>query len=111
MPWPISCFLCPLADARKHLEDLKEDYEKVSQAIASLDQAVSSMQEAHSRAEVSKGSLEGQINVLLEQINTEKMNREHIKAQQHDIAPRRIMELRICKKCVPERIFAGGKPV
>ncbi len=33
------------------------------------------------QAEMLKGNLEGQINVLKEQINTEKMNAEHIRSR------------------------------
>ena len=38
------------------------------------------------QAEMLKGNLEGQINVLKEQINTEKMNAEHIRSRIESIA-------------------------
>ncbi|MEY8337365.1 chromosome segregation protein SMC [Lachnospiraceae bacterium 62-35] len=68
-------------DAKAKQEGLKEEYEAVSQIILTLEQEISSIQEEHSRAGILKGNLEGQINVLLEQINTEKMNAEHITAR------------------------------
>lgn len=70
-----------LQEAKNRQNSLKEEYEAVSQVIAGLEQEITSMQEELSGASVKKGSLEGQINVLFEQINTEKMNREHIKAR------------------------------
>ncbi|WP_347559644.1 AAA family ATPase [Clostridium sp. AM58-1XD] len=70
-----------LKEAVEKQESLKTEYEALSQVIEALEREIASMQEEHSRANGMNGSLEGQINVLLEQINTEKMNAEHIKAR------------------------------
>lgn len=70
-----------LQDTLAQSEQLKEAYEKLETEIASLDHTLTEQRNQMNQAEMKKGSLEGQINVLKEQINTEKMNAEHIRSR------------------------------
>ncbi len=67
-----------LRETRQASEHLKEEYDQVTEAISALDGELAKKREEHSGAGMLKGNLEGQIGVLREQINTERMNAEHI---------------------------------
>ena len=67
-----------LEETKKQQEIQRAEYEEIDLAVAALDSEITGKREKLSQADVLKGNLEGQINVLLEQINTEKMNAEHI---------------------------------
>ena len=60
---------------------LKSGYDKLEEVIAALDGLITKEREEIGRADLLKGSLEGQINVLNEQINTERMNAEHLESR------------------------------
>ena len=70
-----------LEDATVQSEQLKGEYERLEQEIGSLDSEITEKRGSLTQAEMLKGNLEGQINVLNEQINTEKMNAEHINSR------------------------------
>ncbi len=70
-----------LQDVTAQSEHLKETYAKLEQEVAQLDSALTEKRNQMNQAEMLKGNLEGQINVLKEQINTEKMNAEHIRSR------------------------------
>lgn len=70
-----------LEDASVQSERLKREYEQLEQEVSSLDSQITEKRTLLNQAEMLKGNLEGQINVLNEQINTEKMNAEHINAR------------------------------
>ena len=63
-----------MEDTKKESERLKNEYEKLEQGLAGLEGQITSDRQELNQATVSKGSLEGQINVLNEQIHTEEMN-------------------------------------
>ena len=65
-------------ETKKESERLKEEYEKLEQGITGLEAQITADRESLNRETVSKGSLEGRINVLGEQIHTEEMNEEHL---------------------------------
>lgn len=67
-----------LSDASAQSEQLRDEYERLEQELGSLDSEITKKRESLTQADMLKGNLEGQINVLNEQINTEKMNAEHI---------------------------------
>ena len=79
------------ADARVVSEDLEETkaaadqirvtYEELDLALKELGEKAEESRDQAGQANLLKGSLDGQINVLLEQINTENMNAEHIRAR------------------------------
>lgn len=64
---------------------LKEGYEKLEQDLAGMEARMNGDREALNRETVAKGSLEGQINVLNEQIHTEEMNEEHLRSRRSAI--------------------------
>lgn len=70
-----------LTQAREQSGRLKEQYDALEEELEALEAAISGDRARLNQAEMLKGNLEGQINVLNEQINTEKMNSEHIKAR------------------------------
>ena len=59
----------------------RQEYDELSQELEGLENLIQEERDAMSRAVLMKESLEGQINVLGEQINTERMNEEHIKSR------------------------------
>lgn len=68
-----------LEEAKKEAERLKSDHDRLDQEIAALEEKLTEDREKLNQENLKKGSLEGQINVLNEQINTERMNAEHLK--------------------------------
>lgn len=70
-----------LETVRTESERLKTEYDELSQELEGLENLIQEERDAMSRAVLMKESLEGQINVLGEQINTERMNEEHIKSR------------------------------
>lgn len=74
-----------LEDTNARSEKLKEDYERLETELNELDARINENRGQLSQAEMLKGNLEGQINVLNEQINTERMNADHINARTQSI--------------------------
>lgn len=70
-----------LTHAQEQSGQLKEQYDALEEELEALETMMSGERARLNQAEMLKGNLEGQINVLNEQINTEKMNSEHIKAR------------------------------
>ena len=68
-------------EASQSYENIKSEYEKLEQDMASMDDKIASMREEMSQSTVTKGKLEGQINVLNEQIHTAEMTDEHLKSR------------------------------
>ena len=70
-----------LETANQESEQLKVQYEALEQEISQLDFTISEQRTKLNQAEMLKGNLEGQINVLNEQINTERMHAEHLSSR------------------------------
>lgn len=75
---------CGIAEAQLHeskdsYEQVKTEYERMESEIEQLEQAIGEVRENLSGSTVLKGKLEGQINVLKEQIHTAEMTDEHLK--------------------------------
>ena len=70
-----------LDQARKASGELKEQYDLLDHELEQLETQITEERNRLNQAEMLKGNLEGQINVLNEQINTERMNSEHIKSR------------------------------
>lgn len=68
-----------LEDVRETSDKLKSEYDVLDLFLTELDTEITDGRSALSESNVRKGNLEGQINVLKEQINTENMNAEHIR--------------------------------
>lgn len=61
----------------KQYEKIKEEYERVEKEIEQLDEAIESERTSLTDTSVLRGKLEGEINVLKEQIKSAKSNEEH----------------------------------
>jgi len=68
-------------EANREAEQLKTDYEDLENLLTELDATLTSTREQISQYNMESGDLSGKINVLREQINTEKMNTEHIESR------------------------------
>ncbi len=67
-----------LEDVRQQSEQIKATYASLDAALSKLDQEMEESRSQKNQAGLLKGNLEGRINVLAEQIHTEKINAEHI---------------------------------
>ena len=82
-----------LLETREESDRLRSTYEQLDQEISDLGARIEEMRSQQNMENVLKGNLEGQINVLLEQIKTEQLNAEHlsqrIQAIDRDVAERK----------------------
>ena len=67
--------------AKESYESVKSEYERMEQDMAAMDEKLNSIREGLNHSTVTKGKLEGQINVLNEQIHTAQMTDEHLKSR------------------------------
>lgn len=70
-----------LEDAKAQSEELKSNFEGLERETAAMEELLSEKREQLSQSGLLKESLEGQIAVLGEQINSERMNEEHIQSR------------------------------
>ena len=70
-----------MEDTGRESERLKAGYEELEQTLADLERRMAADRDELSQGTVLKGNLEGQINVLKEQIHTEEMNEEHLSSR------------------------------
>ncbi len=70
-----------LDEVRKESDQIKATYEELEQVLEDLNRQMEESRSQKNQAGLLKGNLEGQINVLLEQINTERMNAEHLSSR------------------------------
>ncbi len=70
-----------LRESTKNYESIKEEYEQMDSEIEELDKAIESMRTTLTGTSVLRGKLEGEMNVLKEQINSAKGNEEHFKVR------------------------------
>ncbi len=70
-----------MQDAKESYESVKTEYERMEQDMAAMDEKLNSLREGLNHSTVMKGKLEGQINVLNEQIHTAEMTDEHLKSR------------------------------
>ena len=67
-----------LSQVKEGAEQMKREYDEISGLLAKLEESINHNREEMNRADLLKGNLEGQIGVLTEQINTERISAEHI---------------------------------
>ena len=67
-----------LYGTKEEAERIRAEYEALDAFLSGLERELTEARAGFSEANMEKSSLEGRINVLNEQINTEKMNAEHI---------------------------------
>ncbi|MCI8951297.1 MAG: chromosome segregation protein SMC [Lachnospiraceae bacterium] len=74
-----------LEDTKTQAETIRQDYDRLAEEIAELDKKLSQSRQLLNQENMKKGGYEGRINVLNEQINTERMNAEHLKNRREAI--------------------------
>lgn len=67
-----------LGEAKENSEGIREEYDALDACLSGLDESINKGRNERNQSNMEIGSLEGRINVLKEQINTEQMNAEHI---------------------------------
>ena len=68
-----------LNEAKGEAEQIRKEYDRLDEESRRLEDSLTESRSRLAQERVDKGNLEGRINVLNEQINTERMNGEHIK--------------------------------
>lgn len=66
-------------------EKIKEEYEQIQAQIELLDEAIETKRSTLTDTSVLRGKLEGEINVLKEQIKSAKSNAEHLKSRKETV--------------------------
>ncbi len=74
-----------LESVKMQYESIKDEYDKMQLEIEELDNVINEERASLSNTNVLRGKLEGEINVLKEQINSAKSNEEHFKTRQKSI--------------------------
>lgn len=67
-----------LGETGEKYEGIKEEYERIQQEIESLDTAIEAAREQLTDTGLMRGKLEGEINVLKEQINSAHGSENHL---------------------------------
>ncbi|MDD6306216.1 MAG: chromosome segregation protein SMC [Clostridiales bacterium] len=70
-----------LKEANESYENIKSEYERMEQDMEQMEERINSLRENLSNSTVLKGKLEGQINVLNEQIHTAELTDEHLQSR------------------------------
>ena len=70
-----------MQEASRQSEELKTAYDRLSEELTELDNHITQKRTELGQAQMLRSNLEGQINVLNEQIRTEQMNADHINAR------------------------------
>jgi chromosome segregation protein len=85
-----------LEDVKQISQGIREQYDALDTYLLELDQAITALRNDKNSSDIEISGLEGRINVLKEQINTEHMNTEHIasriKSIHEEIAKRQEQE-------------------
>lgn len=74
-----------LLDTNKSYDSIKAEYEQTERDIEQADTDLAALREELGNTTVLKGKLEGQINVLREQIHAAEQSEEHFKVRQQEI--------------------------
>lgn len=74
-----------LEETSKKYDEIKAEYERIQEEIETLDQTIESERATLTDTSVLRGKLEGEINVLREQINSAQNNEEHFTKRQNSI--------------------------
>ena len=70
-----------LKEVKEASERMRVRYDELTKALKELEESMEAGRLSMNQAELLKGNLEGQINVLVEQINTERLNAEHLESR------------------------------
>ena len=67
-----------LTETKEQHEKMKSEYAAMEEAMTQMDEKISNLKDSIAGTDVTKGKLEGQINVLKEQIHTAQLTKEHL---------------------------------
>lgn len=74
-----------LEETGKKYEGIRDEYEKIQTKIEELEAAIEEARNSLTDTSVLRGKLEGEINVLKEQIHSAKDNEQHFKTRQNNV--------------------------
>lgn len=74
-----------LDETKEQYEKIREEYERIQAEMESLDEAIEQARTSLTDTSVLRGKLEGEINVLKEQINSAKSNDAHLQNRQKTV--------------------------
>ncbi|WP_075718660.1 chromosome segregation protein SMC [Roseburia sp. 499] len=74
-----------LEESNRSYTNIKAEYEQMEQDMEAADERIAALREEIGNTTVLKGKLEGQINVLKEQIHTAEQSEEHFRSRQEAI--------------------------
>lgn len=74
-----------LEESNRSYTNIKAEYEQIEQDMETADERIAALREEIGNTTVLKGKLEGQINVLKEQIHTAEQSEEHFRTRQEAI--------------------------
>lgn len=74
-----------LENTSRQYENIKEEYEKIEGQITLLDETIEKNRSALTDTSMLRGKLEGEINVLKEQIHSARNNEEHLKQRREAV--------------------------
>jgi len=74
-----------LQETSEKYENIKEEYERIQSEIESLDAAIEQARSSLTDTGLLRGKLEGEINVLKEQINSAKGNENHLNSRRNTL--------------------------
>ena len=74
-----------LEESNRSYTNIKAEYEQMEQDMEAADERIAALREELGNTTVLKGKLEGQINVLKEQIHTAEQSEEHFRSRQEAI--------------------------
>ena len=95
-----------LSKTTRQYEQIKEEYEQIQGQIEELEETILAERTTLSDTSVLRGKLEGEINVLREQIKSAKSNEEHFRARKETVT--REMETKLLDK---EKILEDKKVI
>ncbi|WP_312501785.1 chromosome segregation protein SMC [Lacrimispora sp.] len=98
-----------LEEAKQTSEGIREEYDVLDTYLAELEEAISKAGNEKNKSNMEMGSLEGRINVLKEQINTEQMNAEHIAGRMRAIHAEIQMKMAQAATYEEERSLIAGQ--
>lgn len=83
-----------LDEATASYEQIREEYDRAESAFSSIEAEIEAVRESLNQTVVQKGRLEGEINVLKEQIKAAELSDEHYKSRREEIEADRQEKLR-----------------
>ena len=95
-----------LSATTEQYEKIKEEYERIEKELEELDESIEADRMSLTDTSVMRGKLEGEINVLKEQIKSAKSNEEHFKTRQ--VSVQKEIDIKLLDK---ESILADKKVI